>query len=236
MAEWAPKRFWKQAEADPVPGGFAVRLDGRPVKTPAKAALVVPTRALADAIAAEWDAQEERIDPAAMPFTRSANAAIDKVTPQFDDVAQMLADYADADLLCYRAEGPETLIRRQAEGWDPLLDWSARALAAPLVPVAGVMHAPQPGDSLRALGNRVFALTPFELTAFHDLVTISGSLVIGLAVVDCHRPVAELWEASRIDEAWQEELWGSDEEAAERTESRRKAFFHAARLLDLLAG
>lgn len=234
MAEWAPKRFWKEAAVADLPEGFAVRLDGRPVRTPGKAPLVVPTRALAQAIAAEWDAQAERVDPETMPYTRAANAAIDKVTPRFDDVARMLADYADADLLCYRAEGPDALVQRQAAAWDPLLDWADKALGARLVPVSGVMHMPQPGESLRALGNRVFALTPFELTALHDLVTISGSLVIGLAVIHEGREVAELWETSRIDEIWQEEVWGVDEEAAERTENRRKAFHHAAKFHAML--
>ncbi|GHE05779.1 ATPase [Defluviimonas sp. 20V17] len=228
MAEWAPKRFWKEAAVADLPEGFAVRLDGRPVRTPGKAPLSVPTRALAHAIAAEWDAQAERVEPETMPYTRAANAAIDKVTPRFDDVARMLADYADADLLCYRAESPEALVARQAAGWDPLLDWADKALGARLVPVSGVMHVPQPGESLRALGKRVFALTPFELTALHDMVTISGSLVIGLAAIQGHREIADLWEVSRIDEVWQEEAWGIDEEAMERTENRRKAFHHAA--------
>lgn len=236
MAEWAPKRFWKEASVAEAEGGWAVRLDGRPVRTPAKAPLVLPTRALAEAVAAEWDAQVEVVDPRSMPFTRTANAAIDKVAPQFDDVARMLADYGDADLLCYRAEGPEALVTRQAAGWDPLLDWAAEVLQAPLTPVAGVMHAPQPGESLRALGNRVFALTPFELAAFHDLVTISGSLVIGFAVIEGHRPVAELWAASLIDDVWEEEVWGPDEEAAERLRARRKAFFQAAEFHRLVQG
>lgn len=236
MAEWAPKRFWKEASVAEADGGWTVRLDGRAVRTPAKAPLVLPTRALAEAVAAEWDAQVEKVDPLSMPFTRTANAAIDKVTPQFDDVARMLSDYGDADLTCYRAEGPEALVVRQAEGWDPLLDWAAEVLEAPLNPVAGVMHAPQPGESLRALGNRVFALTPFELAAFHDLVTISGSLVIAFAVLERHRPVEELWAASLIDDTWQEEIWGADEEAAERLEARRKSFFHAAEFYRLAQG
>ncbi|MDA3889553.1 MAG: ATPase [Allgaiera sp.] len=234
MAEWAPKRFWKEAAVAELPEGFTVRLDGRPVRTPAKAPLVVPTRGLAQAIAAEWDAQAERVNPEVMPYTRAANAAIDKVTPRFDDVARMLADYADADLLCYRAESPEALVARQAAGWDPLLDWAAEALDARLIPVTGVMHAPQPGDSLRALGNRVFTLTPFELTALHDLVTISGSLVIGFAAIHGYRETADLWAVSRIDEIWQEEFWGTDEEAMARTKNRCNAFHHAAKFHAML--
>ena len=172
MTAWAPKRFWTAATVEPDGADWTVRLDGRGVRTPAKAPLVVPTRRLAEAIAAEWQAQRGTIDPRAMPFTRSANAAIDKVTPQFDAVAGLLADYGDSDLLCYRATGPEALAARQAAAWDPLLAWADTALGAPLRPVSGVIHSPQPPESLRALGTRVFALTPFELTAFHDLVDI----------------------------------------------------------------
>ncbi|MFC2968896.1 ATP12 family chaperone protein [Acidimangrovimonas pyrenivorans] len=233
MAEWAPKRFWKETQVVPAEGGWTVQLDGRAVKTPAKAPLVVPTRALAEAIAAEWQAQEDKVDPATMPFTRAANAAIDKVTVQFDEVAAMLASYGDSDLLCYRAEGPEGLVARQAEAWDPLLDWVAEAFGAPLTPVSGVMHAAQPEQSLKALEARVRALTPFEMTAFHDLVTISGSLVIGLAAVEGRAGTDVLWPLSRIDEDWQAEQWGRDDEAAEHAELRREAFEHAGRFFDL---
>ena len=132
MSEWKAKRFWKAARTEEADGGFTVLLDTRTVKTPAKAALVVPTQTMADAIAAEWDAQDEVVDPTKMPFTRSANSAIDKVSVQHAEVAQMLADYGDADLLCYRAERPQGLIDRQAAAWDPLLDWAADALGARL--------------------------------------------------------------------------------------------------------
>lgn len=233
MADWALKRFWKEARVAEAEGGHTVTLDGRSVKTPAKAALVVPTRALALAIAEEWDAQEGTVNPAAMPYTRSANAAIDKVAHQFDEVAQMLADYGDSDLLCYRAESPAELVARQAAAWDPLLDWAAHALGAPLAAQAGVMHVPQRAESLAALAARVRALTPFELTAFHDLVSISGSLVIGLAAAEGQAGIAELWAASRIDERWQEEQWGRDEEAAAMEEDKRRAFLHAQSFLDL---
>ena len=130
MTGWKRKRFWKQARVVADGDGFAVELDGRPVRTPAKAALRLPGRAMAQAIAAEWDAQEDEIAPATMPFTRTANAAIDKVTPQRAEVAAMLAAYGDSDLLCYRADRPAELVRRQAESWDPALDWAATALGA----------------------------------------------------------------------------------------------------------
>lgn len=229
MSTWAAKRFWKVATAVEVEGGWSVELDGRGVRTPAKAPLVVPTRAMAEGIAAEWDAQEDKVDPTAMPITRSANAAIDKVTKQFDEVAEMLAAYGDSDLLCYRATGPEALVARQAARWDPLLDWAADVFDARLAPVSGVIHAPQEAQALANLAARVSAFTPFELTAFHDLVSISGSLVLGLAATEGHMSAAELWDLSRLDETWQEEQWGVDEDASAQAALKKQAFEHANR-------
>jgi chaperone required for assembly of F1-ATPase len=226
---WAPRRFWTEARAAPAEGGYAVELDGRAVKTPAKAALVVPSLALAEAIAAEWQAQAELVDPRSMPVTRAANSAIDKVTPQFDEVAGLIAAYGDSDLLCYRAESPEGLVERQAEAWDPLIAWAAEALEAELEPRQGISHRPQPTESLARLDRAVRALTPFELTALHDLVAISGSLVIGLAAIRGHRPAEALWQLSRVDEDWQQQLWGVDEEAAAAAADARAAFLGAAR-------
>ena len=140
MSDWKPKRFWKKAVATACDGGFTVELDGRSVKTPAKETLIVPTMPMAKATAAEWDAQGETLDPITMPITRGANAAIDKVRTQHAEVAAMLAEYGDSDLLCYRAAGPETLIARQAAAWDPLLDWAAQTLDARLTVGQGVMH------------------------------------------------------------------------------------------------
>ncbi len=158
MSAWKPKRFWKAAAAEPCDGGFAVRLDGRAVKTPAKRPLVVPTLAMAQAIAGEWDAQQGLVRPETMPATRAANSALDKVAVQFDEVAGLLAAYGASDLLCYRATGPEALIARQAAGWDPLLDWCADVLRAPLVVTTGVVPVAQPQAStarLAALVSRV---------------------------------------------------------------------------------
>ncbi|MDE3028963.1 MAG: ATPase [Paracoccaceae bacterium] len=227
MSGWTAKRFWTQAQAIPVAEGYSVVLDGRGVKTPAKADLVVPTLAMAEAIAAEWQAQQGRIDPATMPFTRSANAAIDKVGPQFAEVAAMIAAYGDTDLLCYRADAPERLVAWQSDAWDPLLDWAATDLGARLTPIIGVIHRPQDPSSLRVLTGHVSALSPFELTAFHDLVALSGSLIIGFAAIRGHLPLATLWDRSRIDEHWQAELWGTDDEAAEMEAQKRGAFLHA---------
>lgn len=232
MSEWKAKRFWKEARVVKQADGFGIQLDTRPVKTPAKAALIVPTRPLADAIATEWDAQEELIRPDRMPMTRSANAAIDKVRHQHAEVADMLSAYADADLLCYRADGPKRLVKRQVEAWDPLLDWAKARYGAQLVPVAGVMHSPQHPDALTLFSAHVHAMDEFTLTAFHDLVGLSGSLVIGLAALERAYPVEDLWQVSRIDERWQEEQWGIDEEARAAEAIKQAEFLHAKRFHD----
>lgn len=234
MSEWAPKRFWKATETTETEDGYGVLLDGRPVRTPAKALLTVPTVALAERIETEFDAQSEKIDPRTMPFTRTANAAIDKVTIQHAEVADMLADYGDSDLLCYRAEAPEELVARQSEQWDPLLDWAAEELDARLLPRVGVIHEPQDAAPLANLRARVHEMDAFELAAFHDLVAISGSLIIGFAATAGHRPAEELWDISRLDETWQEEQWGEDEEAKMMAEYKKAAFLHAALFMRLL--
>ncbi len=234
MTEWKARRFWKTVGVEALDDGFAIRLDGRPVRTPGKAEVVVPSEALAQEIAAEWEAQEDLIDPRAMPFARMANSAIEKVTPQHAEVAGMLVSYGDSDLLCYRAADPESLVARQAKAWDPLLDWAADALGARLIPVAGVMYHPQPEASLKALSQQVHAMTAFELTGFHDLVALSGSLVIGLAAARGHLPPDRLWHCSRVDETWQEEQWGIDEEAAELALAKKADFLRAHRFLTLL--
>ena len=229
MSGWTAKRFWTETCVEEVDGGFTIRLDGRPVKTPAKTLLIVPTRAMADQIAAEWDAQQGKIDPRTMPWTRSANAALDKVATQFAEVAAMLAAYGDTDLLCYRADGPAELALRQTEGWDPLLAWSAAALNAPLNATTGVMHLGQPAESLARLTARIGQMTAFQLTGFHDLVAISGSLVLALAVADQRLPAEEAWRLSRLDEHWQAEVWGRDEEAEMLEAARHEGFLHAER-------
>jgi chaperone required for assembly of F1-ATPase len=229
MSGWAKKRFWNETSVEEEEDGFAVRLDGRAVKTPAKARLVVPTRAMAEAIAAEWDAQGEEVDPTRMPTTRGANAAIDKVWVQHGEVADMLAEYGNSDLLCYRATQPQELVARQAEAWDPLLDWAASDLQARLEPREGLMHADQEAQSLKTLRQRVHDLNEFELAAFHDLVSLSGSLVIGFAAVHKWDQIERLWDISRIDETWQEEQWGIDEEAKAQAHVKREAFLHAER-------
>lgn len=233
MSVWTARRFWTDATIRAEAQGHAVYLDARPVRTPLKVPLILPTAGLAREIAAEWQAQGDVVDPATMPFTRTANSAIDTVTAQFDVVAAGIAAYGGSDLLCYRATGPQTLIARQAAAWDPLLDWAARDLGAPLVQTAGIMPVAQPAASLAALGAQVGAFSPFHLAAFHDLVALSGSLVLGLAVARGRIPAAEAWGLSRLDEDWQAEEWGTDEDAAAVAALKQQAFMTADRFLAL---
>jgi chaperone required for assembly of F1-ATPase len=233
MSTWAAKRFWKEAQVTPGEGGFGVALDGRPVRTPAKAPLIVPTRALAQAIAAEWDAQIERVDPTTMPMTRSANAAIDKVAVQHAEVAEMIADYGDSDLLCYRAAAPAELAAEQAAAWDPMLAWCDSFYAAPLSHLTGIMHQPQNPDSLKILRAAVHSQDNYALTALHDLVSLSGSLVLGLAALQGGQDIEYLWKLSRLDEEWQARLWGADDEAEDLAARKCAAFLHAHRFFCL---
>jgi chaperone required for assembly of F1-ATPase len=233
MSGWAPKRFWKQAEVVAADNGYTVSLDGRGLKTPAKTVFWVPALPLANAVAAEWQAQETKIKPETMPFTRTANSALDKVTPQFAAVADMLAAYGGSDLLCYRAEAPQELVARQQAAWDPLLDWAKTEFGAALVATQGVMPIEQPVASQVPLTQAVHALTPFQLAAFHDIVAISGSLVLALAIARGKIDVEAGFDLSRIDEHWQAELWGVDDEAAESEAYKRDGIRHAVRFFEL---
>ena len=236
MTEWKMKRFWRETAVIEEAGLFAIALDGERVRTPGKAPLRLPSRAMAEAARDEWEAQQDVINPHAMPVTRVANTAIDKVALEAEAVAAHLTEYGGTDLLCYRAEAPEPLVRRQAEGWDPLLDWAAEALGARLAVGTGVMHVAQDPVALGRLGAQVRALDPFRLTAFSDLVTLSGSLVIGFAVTEGARSPEAAWALSRIDEDWQTEQWGEDEEAGRQAGLKRAAFLEAARIFRLVSG
>lgn len=227
MSEWAMKRFWKTASFAPKDSGYEVHLDGRPVKTPAKRPLILPTGDMACQVALEWDAQEETVNPAIMPWTRSANAAIDKVATQRQEVTAHLASYAETDLVCYRAEGPESLIERQNEAWDPLLDWIGEKYGARLILASGVMPVAQSSTDLDRLAATMRGMSAFQLTGFYDLVTLTGSFVLALAATESRENPEALWAHSRVDELWQIEQWGEDEEAAEHAELKKTAFFHA---------
>lgn len=233
MTGWKARRFWKTAEAVGEGQAFTVRLDGRPVLTPAKAALTLPTRPMAEAVAAEWQDAPAELDPRRMPVTRAANAAIDKVAPNLDAVRAEICRYAETDLLCYRAPEPEALADRQRAGWDPVLAWAAAELGAELSVTVGVTPIAQPRAALGALRQAVATLGPFRLTALHDLVALTGSLILGLAASRDFRPVDEVWRLSRIDEDWQADVWGRDAEAASAAAARHRAFVDAHRFWHL---
>lgn len=226
MSAWAPKRFWQNASVAETGDRFAVHLDGKPVRTPGKSLLEVPKRAMAERIAAEWEAQEDKIDPESMPWTRSANSAIEKVAVTRKGVEEHLIEYARTDLLCYRAERPDSLISRQSEAWDPILDWADQAFGVRLATTSGVMPVDQPDEAIAKLAESMAPMNDFAMTGFYDLVTLSGSFLIALNAAHGNDE-SLLWAASRVDENWQFEQWGADEEAAEAAEIKKKAFLHA---------
>jgi chaperone required for assembly of F1-ATPase len=228
-----PRRFYTVATVAAAPGGHTVVLDGRSVKTPGKRALVVPTASLASAIAGEWQAQGEWIDPATMPLTRLANTTIDAVAERIAEVRADALGYAGSDLLCYRAEHPVELVARQQRHWDPVLDWARDRLGAPLATASGITHRPQPAAAIAAIGRRLERLDPFRLAGVHELTTISGSVVLALAVLDRKLTSDAAWTAAHVDEDWQIRHWGEDFEAAKRREIRRRDFDAAARLIEL---
>lgn len=230
------KRFYKEVSARPAAGGWEIVLDGRPVRTPARNPLVVPGEPLAMAAADEWRAQGEKVDPRTMPLTGLANAAIDRVAPDPDAFAASLARYGESDLLCYRAEGPESLVRAQAEHWDRLLAWARRRFDVDFEIVCGVIHKAQPGDTVRRLAHAAAARGPFELAGLAPLVTLSGSLLIALALAERAIGADQAWAAATLDESWQAEQWGEDAEAAAVLAARRAEFDAADRFLRLLEG
>lgn len=228
------RRFWTSAEVVERDEGYGIELDNRPIKTPARAEMLVPTKALAEAIAAEWNDCGETVNPRAMPLTGLANAAIDRIAPDLANYAAGIAGYGESDLTCYRAEGPELLIRWQAESWDVLLAWARRRFDVDFTCVSGVMHVPQPAETVRKLAHAVALLDAFHLAGLSPLVTIGGSLVAGLAVLEDMMPAEAAWEAVSLDERWQLEQWGDDPEARAALDARRRDFLAAARFLELL--
>ena len=228
------KRFWKSARAVEKDGAWGVELDGRPVRTPARELLSVPTQRLAEAIAAEWNVVDEQIDPRDMPLTGLANAAVDRVRPDKQVFAGGLAKYAEADLACYRAEGPRGLIERQAELWDELLAWGRRRFDVDFRTTSGLLHVDQPPATVERLAHAVNALDPYRLAALSPLVTIGGSLLAALGVLEEVFTPEQAWEAVSVDDRWQLEQWGSDEEAEVALANRQRDFLAAAQFLRLL--
>jgi chaperone required for assembly of F1-ATPase len=209
-------------------------LDDKPVRTPAKAQVVLPIKAMAREVASEWEAQEKVVSPLTMPMTRTAATCLDRVAPELDAMRATIAAYGETDLLCYRAEHPQALVDRQSYSWDPMLRWAGDALAARLKVATGVMHVAQDAEAISALTQAVCQHDAWALTSLADLTTISGSLVLALAVSQGHVTAARAWELSRIDEDWNIEQWGEDQEAAELAARKQADFLHAARVLEIL--
>lgn len=229
------KRFYKQADVAEVDGGYSVTLDGRSVRTPARALLAVPSRALAEAMAAEWNAQGEEVDPRSMVFTGLANGAIDQIAPDPISYGKGVAVYGESDLLCYRADSPSSLVTEQQQAWGPLLDWAQHRYDVAFAVATGIVHVPQPAETVARLAAAVAACDAFTLAGLSTLVTMSGSLVIGLAVLEKAFPIDQLWQASELDELFQARLWGEDELAAKRRALREVDFAQAAEYLALLS-
>jgi chaperone required for assembly of F1-ATPase len=230
-----PKRFYREVTVAARGSGYAVHLDGRPLRTPGKIVLVLPTEALASAIAEEWSAQVEHIDPLSMPLTRLANSVRDQVEGREAVVRADIVKFAGSDLLCYRAEGPEGLVRAQAEAWDPVLAWARATLGADLAVGTGLMHVEQPDASRVAIEAAVSEYESFRLASAHVITTLLGSVVLMLATLADSVTPEEAWRAAHVDEDWQASKWGADAEATRRRESRKAEFLAAVRLRDLAA-
>jgi chaperone required for assembly of F1-ATPase len=236
-----PKRFYEAASVGETEAGFSVLLDGRPVNTPAKRRLVVPSRPLAEALAAEWAAQGELIDPATMPLTKLVNSALDGVADHMAEAEAEVVNYGRSDMLCYRAGEPESLAAAQTAAWDPLLAFARDKLGARLVLAEGIMFASQPEESVAAMARAVRsfvgdgAAAPLRLAALHVMTTLTGSLVLALAKALNEIDLSTVWTAAHIDEDFQMRAWGADAEALARRDARFADMAAAAFLADCLA-
>lgn len=228
------KRFYTSAGVAEGPGGFAVTLDGKPVRTPGRNPLAAPTRDLAEAMAAEWEAQKDDIDPMAMPLTRLANSVIDGVAGNIQAVADDAAKYFETDLLFYRAGFPDALIARQAEHWDPVLRWAADDLGAHFILTEGVIHVTQPETAVAA-ARGALPKDAWPVGAFHVVTTLTGSALLALALKHGVLDAAQAWAAAHVDEDWNREKWGADEEVEARRASKFRDFEAATKVLKALA-
>lgn len=229
------KRFWTDVAVTREGAGFGIALDNRPVRTPGRTPLAVPTEALATAIADEWRAVGDDIDPRTMPLTGLANAAIDRIGPDPLSFAAGLARYGESDLLCYRAEEPAPLVERQAAAWDPILAWARGRFDIHFEVASGVMHVAQPPATLTRLAEAIGARNAFELAGLSPVATVTGSLVLALALIEGAFDADTVWTSARVDDDWQEEMWGRDELAAQATAAHHADFDAGARFLSLLA-
>lgn len=229
-----PVRFYKSVAVEAQSDGHVVLLDGRAVNTPLRQKLVLPTLALAEAIAGEWDEQDEQIDPMEMPITKLANTSVDHADSKFQAILDEFVSYAGADMLCYRADTPTGLVERQAANWDPLLTWAARDIGAAFVVTVGIMHQEQPGPALEACRKKAATYDPFRITALQTLTALTGSAVLSLAMLEREVDADAAWRAANVDEDWQIELWGRDEEAERQRASRYREFEAADRFIGFL--
>ncbi|MEM9211275.1 MAG: ATP12 family protein [Pseudomonadota bacterium] len=227
------KRFWSDVTVVPARNGFSVALDGRAVKTPAGVALNVPTRALADWVADEWSRIDAEIDPSVMPATRLANTAFDAISKKADDVVLTLSHYANTDLLSYWASGPAELVKAQEEHWAPCLSSASSKFGVEIKRTSGVMPVSQDPELQPRVATRLKGMSAFELAGFHDIVTLSGSMFLGLSWYDGEMDEDAVWAASRLDADWQISQWGEDEEEAIRTAQKRAEFMTAAKFCKL---
>lgn len=231
-----PKRFYKQATVEAGDeGAFRVVLDGRPVKTPGRSDLAAPTPALAELIAAEWNAQGEVIDPFSMPVTRLVNTAIDGVSTDPQAVHEDILRFSSSDLLCYRAGEPHELVERQAERWDPVIDWAANQLGARFILIEGIMHQEQPREAISAFAVTLRKYdTPLALAALHSMTTLTGSAILALAHAEGVWTLDEVWALAHLDEDWTIEHWGEDAEAKARRDKRFEEMRAASQTLSAL--
>jgi chaperone required for assembly of F1-ATPase len=230
-----PRRFYKAVSVGERAGAFEVLLDGKVAKTPARNALALPVRELAEAVAAEWAAQGEMINPGTMPLTRLANVALDRVAAEMDAVATEIAKYAGSDLLCYRAGEPAAFAAKQAAAWDPVLDWARERLRARFVCSEGVRHVAQPAEAIAAVRAEIAeARSPFALSALASATALTGSALLALALARGRLSADAAGEVAHVDEDWNIAQWGEDAEAARRRAARRAEFDAAARVLELV--
>ncbi|MDQ0455886.1 ATP12 family chaperone protein [Rhizobium paknamense] len=216
-----PKRFYAEATVSPTDAGFAVTLDGRAVKTPARNTLILPTSGAAELVAEEWRAQGEEVDPATMPVTRLTNTAIDAVSKTLEEVLEDIVRFSSSDLLCYRAEDPQELVERQSARWNPVLAWLNDTHGVKLITISGIMHQEQPAQSTSAFRRALERYgNAFQLAALHVVTTLTGSAALTLALADGFSSLEEVWALAHLDEDWTNEHWGVDEEAAARREAR----------------
>jgi len=226
-----PKRFYKDAAAVAFEDGFAIHLDGRLVKTPGKAALLLPNAVLGKAVAGEWAAQEKEINPANMPLTRIANSAQDAVRLRFDEVADDVTRFAGNDALCYRADDPESLVATQRRLWDLVLDWAGELLGGRFVLIEGLMHSPQPAELLAAFRAHIASESPLRLAALHTATSLTGSALLALALKEGKLEADAVWAAAHVEEDFNIERWGEDAEAAQIRAYKRTEFDAAALIL-----